>query len=162
MMMMSSGKLIPFCGFPTDGNTASSPPSPVNLTLSCNNIGIRRSFCSSSGKRRTQLFLTISRLSSDYHSSAQKDGSLAIQLGDYVSWHHCPCYHQQCHQSHDDQHYTSNNVEESSKREKYKMSLSSSKKANKNVPANVGSIKEGFDDTDGGYDNDKKALILSM
>ena len=42
------------------------------------------------------------------------------------------------------------------------MSLSSSKKANKNVPANVGSIKEGFDDTDGGYDNDKKALILSM
>ena len=80
------------------------------------------SFCWSSGKRRTQLFLTISRLSSDYHSSAQKDGSLAIQLGDYVSWHHCPCYHQQCHQSHDDQHYN-NNVEESSKREKYKMSL---------------------------------------
>ena len=38
MMMMSSGKLIPFCGFPTDGNTASSPRSPVNLTLSCNNI----------------------------------------------------------------------------------------------------------------------------
>ena len=80
------------------------------------------SFCSSSGKRRTQLFLTISRLSSDYHSSAQKDGSLAIQLGDYVSWHHCPCYHQQCHQSHNDQHYD-NNVEESSKREKYKMSI---------------------------------------
>ena len=122
MMMMSSGKLIPFCGFPTDGNTASSPPSPVNLTLSCNNIGIRRSFCSSSGKRRTQLFLTISRLSSDYHSSAQKDGSLAIQLGDYVSWHRCPCYHQQCHQSHNDQHY-SRDDEESSKREKYKMSL---------------------------------------